>query len=75
MDTIIHFIHNNTITAAGIAVIILFLIFRKPKLFFGILFLGVFLAVVYYMIMNVADSGSKQKKELLTEQEKQSDTR
>jgi len=74
MDSIISFIQNNTVIAIAIAVILLFLIYRKPKLFFGILFLGLFLALLYYLIMSLAGSGSKQEKRLFNEEEKQSDT-
>ena len=74
MGRIISFIQNNTVIAIGIAVILVFLIYRKPKLFFGLLFLGLFLAVLYYVIMNLAGSASKEKKSLFTEEEKQSDT-
>jgi hypothetical protein len=54
--------------------VLLFLIYRKPKLFFGILFLGLFLTVSFYLITSMASSGSKQKKRLILEEEKQSDT-
>jgi Ca2+/Na+ antiporter len=74
MDSIVSFAQNNTVTAIAIAVILLFLIYRKPKLFFGILFLGLFLAVLFYLITSMAGSGSKQKKRLIFEEEKQSDT-
>jgi hypothetical protein len=74
MDSIVSFVQNNTVIAIAIAVIFLFLIYRKPKLFFGILFLGLFLAVLFHLITNMASSGSKQKKRLLFEEEKQSDT-
>ncbi len=74
MDSIVSFAQNNTVTAIAIAVILLFLIYRKPKLFFGILFLGLFLAVLFYLITSMAGSGSKQKKRLILEEEKQSDT-
>ncbi len=75
MDSVISFIQNNTVIAIGIAVILLFLIYRKPKVFFGMLFLGLILAVLFYLITSMAGSGSKQKKRLLSaEEEKQSDT-
>jgi len=74
MDSIISFVQNNTLIAIGIGVVLLILIYQKPKLFFGILFLGLILAVSYYLIMSMAGSGSKQKKRLLLEGEKQSDT-
>jgi len=74
MDSIISFVQNNTVIAIVIAVGLLILIYRKPKLFLSILFLGLFLAVLFYLITSMAGSGSKQKKRLLFEDEKQSDT-
>ncbi len=74
MDGIISFIQNNPVVALGIALILIFLISRKPKMFLGILFLGLFLAVVFYLITSMAGSGSKQKKRLLLDEERQSDT-
>ncbi len=74
MDGIISFVQNNTIVAIGIGVILIFLISRKPKLLLGMLFLGLFLAVVFYLITSMAGSGSKQKKRLLFQEERQSDT-
>jgi len=74
MDSIISYVQNNTVIAIVIAVILLILIYRKPKLFLGILFLGLFLAVLFYFITSMAGSGSKQKKRLLLDEEKQSDT-
>ncbi len=74
MDALLSFIQNNTVVAIGIAVILFFLISRKPKLLLGMLFLGLFLAVVFYLITSMAGSGSKQKKRLLFQEERQSDT-
>ncbi len=73
MDSIISFVQNNTVIAIVVAVGLLILISRKPKLFLGILFLGLFLAVLFYLITSMAGSGSRQKKRLLLEEEKQSD--
>jgi lipopolysaccharide export LptBFGC system permease protein LptF len=47
--------------------------YRKPKLFFGLLFLGLFLAVLFYMITSVAGPSSEQKKRLIYKEEKQSE--
>ncbi len=73
MDTIISFAQDNKVIAIAIAVILIFLIYRKPKLFLGILFIGFVLAVVFYLVTSIAGSGSKQKTRLLLDGEKQSD--
>lgn len=74
IDSIISFAHNYTVIAIVLALVLVFFMYRKPKLFFGLLFLVVFLAGLYYMIMNLAGSGSDQKKRLIHEDEKQSDS-
>jgi len=45
----------------------------EPKLFFTLLFLGLFLAGLFYIISNLTGSGSEQKKRLIHEEEKESD--
>jgi ABC-type multidrug transport system permease subunit len=74
MHSIVAFVQNNTVIAIVIVVGLLFMIYRKPKLFLGFLFLGLFLAALYYLIMSTAGSGSKQEKRLFIEEEKQLDT-
>ncbi len=74
MGSIISFVQSNTLVAIIIAAILLVLVYRKPKLFLGILFFGLFLAVLYYLIMSTAGSGSKQERRLFIEGEKELDT-
>ena len=74
MDSIIYFVQNHILIAMLIGAGLLFLVYRKPRLFFSILFLGLILVVTYYLIMSTAGSGSKQTERLLLEGEKQSDT-
>ena len=73
MESVVFFAKNNTVIAIVLALGLLFFVYRKPKLFFVLLFLGLFLAGLYYMIMSLAGSTSEQKKRLLQEQETQSD--
>ncbi len=73
MDGIVSFAQNHMVIAIVIALGLLFFIYRKPKLFFVLLFLGLFAAGVFYMISSMAGSASEQKKRLIHEDEKQSD--
>ena len=73
MDSLVFYVQNNTLIAMVIAAGLLFLIYRKPRVFFSILVLGLILAVSYYLITSMAGSGSNQKKRLIHEQ-KQLDT-
>ncbi len=73
MNNILSFAQSHPVIAIALALCFLFLTYRRPKLFLGILLLGVFLVGIYYMITNIASSGSQQKKELIFREEKQSE--
>ena len=73
MNSIVSFVHTNTVIALILALGLLFFMYRKPKLFFTLLFLGLFLVGLYYLITNMASSGSEQKKRLISEEEEQLD--
>ena len=73
MNSIVSFAHTNTVIALILALVLLFFMYRKPKLFFTLLFLGLFLVGMFYLITNMASSGSEQKKRLISEEEEQLD--
>ena len=73
MESIISFAQNNAVIAIILALGLLYFMYRKPKLFFILLFLGLFLAGLYYMVTSLGGSGSAQKKRLIQQEEKQSD--
>jgi multisubunit Na+/H+ antiporter MnhC subunit len=73
-DGIVSFAQNNPIIAILLAVGVLFFIYRKPKLFLGLLGLGLLLAGLFYLIMSISGQGSEKKKALTHEKEEQSDT-
>ena len=66
MDGIVSYAQNHTVIVIVIALGLLFFIYRKPKLFFVLLFLGLLLAGLFYMLTNMARSGSEQKKDSFT---------
>ncbi|MGE5894069.1 MAG: hypothetical protein ACM34I_08455 [bacterium] len=70
IDSIISLAKDNAVIAVILGLILLFLLFRKPKLFFGLLFLGLLVGGIFYLIMNIASSGSEQKERLLHKHEK-----
>jgi hypothetical protein len=72
MDGIVSFAQNHTVIVIVVALGLLIFVYRKPKLFFVLLFLGLFVAGLFYMITSMAGSGSEQKKRLIHEGEKQS---
>ena len=71
---IVSFVQNYTFIAIVLALGLLFFMYRKPKLFFGILLLGLLLVGLFYLIINLAGSSSEQKRRLIHEEEKQVDT-
>jgi hypothetical protein len=73
MDGIVSFAQNHMVIAIVFALGLLFFIYREPKWFFALLFLGLFLAGVFYMINSISGSALEQKKRLIHEKEKQSD--
>jgi len=64
-NSILSFSKDNPIIAIVIGLILLFLLFRKPKLFFGLLFLGAILALVWYFIADVSSKGKSGKEEMI----------
>ena len=72
MSSIVSFLQNNPIIAIVLVLFLLFFMYRKPKLFLGLLGIGVLLAGLLYLVMNLAGSGSEKKK-ALTHEEEQSD--
>jgi len=73
MNSIVSFAQNNTIIAIILALGLLYFVYRKPKLFFIILILGLFLYGLFYMITSVAGPGSAEKRKLIEQEQKQSD--
>ena len=73
MGSIVSFVQNNPIIAIVFVLGLLFFMYRKPKLFFTLFGVGVLLAGLLYLVMNLAGSGSEKKK-ALTHEEEQSDT-
>ena len=72
MNGIVSFAQNNKIIVIVLAVGLLFFMYRKPKHFFVLLVLGLFLAGVFHMVTRMADSGLEKKKGLIRDGEKRS---
>ena len=74
MGGIVSFVQGNTIIAIVIALILLYLIFRRTKLFIGLLCLVLIVALLFYLIGNLAGSGSERKKKLLDKEQTESES-
>ena len=73
LNSIVSFAQNNTLIAVIVALGCLLFLFKKPKLFFGILLFCIFLVALSQMITTMAGSGSGQKQKLLQEGDKRFD--
>ena len=73
MNGILFFAQNHTVIVIVLALVLLYFMYRKPKVFFSILLLGVLLAGLFYLITSISGPAKEQKKKLIHE-EKQVDT-
>lgn len=74
MGGIVSFAQNHTVIVIVLALVLLYLMVRKPKLVLGILLIGLFLVGLLYFITSISRSGSEQEKKLIQEEEKEVDT-
>jgi hypothetical protein len=74
MDSFFSYAQEHPLILLALALCLLLLFYRKPKLFFSMLFLGLLLVGLFYLITNLAGTGSERKKELIFEEKKQSDS-
>ena len=73
MNGILSFAQNHPVIIIVLALVLLYLIYRKPKMFFGILLLGILLVGLFYLITSISGPAKEQKKKLIHE-DKQVDT-
>jgi hypothetical protein len=65
INSIIAFFQNNLFIAGAAAILLVFLLYRKPKLFLTIFLIALFLSGVFYMISTLSSTGVSQKGKLL----------
>ena len=73
LDRIVTFYNSDPIVAVAVALALVFIISRKPKLFFSLLFIGLLLGGTLYFILQVGSSGSSEKEKLLHKEYRQSE--
>ena len=73
MDGIVSFAQNHTVIVIVLALVLLYFMYRKPKILIGILVLCLLLAGLLYLITSISGLGSEQEKKLIHEEEKQFD--
>lgn len=70
-NDIASYAQNHTFIAILIAIGLLILLYKRPKLFFGMLFCGLLVAGLFYLITYVSGPGKESKEKLLQEEEQQ----
>jgi len=54
IDSIMSFFKTHLLITIAAGILLIFLLYRKPKLFFTIFFIGLLLAGIFYLISNVS---------------------
>jgi len=57
-------IQANVPVSIGVGVVLLYFLYRKPKLVLGLLALGGIVLTVYFLISDVSTASSKQKQKM-----------
>ena len=65
INSIIISLENNVPVAVAVALLLIILLFRKPKLFIMICFITLLLGIVLYVISDVSSIGVSQKQALI----------
>ena len=67
IDSIVTLLGNNLLISIALAILLIIMLFRKPKLFFMIFFITLFLGAVLYMIFSVSSTAVSEEKQLINE--------
>jgi len=65
IDTVVSFSKDNVLIAIAVGILLIFLLYRKPKLLFTIFFISLLLAGVFYLISNVSSVGVSHKEKMI----------
>ena len=65
IDSVFTSLVDNPLVTITIAILLIIMLFRKPKIVFNIFFIVLLLCVVFYVISIVSSTGVSQKKELI----------
>jgi Ca2+/Na+ antiporter len=65
LNRIVIFLQDNPLITLAMTIVLIILLYRKPKIFFTIFFITLLLGVVLYVISIVSSTGVSQKRELI----------
>jgi hypothetical protein len=74
MIGIVSFAQNHTVIVIILGLGLLFFVYRKPKLFLFLLFLGLLVGGLFYMVTSISRSGLEHKRTLIPEEQEQSNS-
>jgi hypothetical protein len=66
-NTIFHYFNDNIYIAIALTVVLLYLLFRKPKFFLSILLVASVLTAVLYVISHISSAGIETKDVMIKE--------
>lgn len=66
IDSIITFFQDHLLFAVAFAIVLLFLLFRRPKVFFTISAIVLLLLGILYLISNLSSTGVTYKEKLIS---------
>jgi hypothetical protein len=66
----ITYIQGHMYIAIALIIVSILLLLRKPRIFFTILFIALFLTGVLYLISTLSTTGASQKQKLLNQEER-----
>jgi hypothetical protein len=66
---ILNFLHANPYIAIALALVLLYLLFRKPKVFLVLLLILTVLTTVFYVISQISEESVITKEEMIKERE------
>lgn len=66
---ILVFLQNNIIVSIVLGLVLLYILYRSPKLFFIVLLITLLLSGLFYVISDVASIGTYQKQKMTRERD------
>ena len=64
INQIIDMAQGNMPVAVGVGVVLLYLLYRKPKLVLGVMALGAICITLYFLIADAGTASSRQKQKM-----------
>lgn len=65
LDWIPAFFKDNTLVAIGASIILILMIYKRPRLVLTVFLMGLLVTGVFYMVMSMSTAGVEKKKKLI----------